>query len=117
MESIKLDATGQRLTNNIKRNKRRQFKKARLVALKGGRCERCGGTFHLSVYEFHHRNPAHKDDRLNSGNIGDWSWDRVLAEAEKTHLLCANCHREVHAFDDHRFLEYEDERGPNTLLA
>lgn len=28
-----------------------------------------------------------------------------MKEAAKCHLLCANCHREVHTFNDTNFLE------------
>lgn len=98
-----------RTRDNEARRKRRNFRKAKLIALKGGRCERCGRTFHPSVYEFHHRDPTQKEIGLNSGVIGDKAWDWVLREAEKCHLLCANCHREVHAFDDHQFLEYPED--------
>ena len=104
------DRAGQkRIRDDTARRKRRQHRKAKLIALKGGRCERCLKNFHPSVYEFHHRNPEHKEIGLNKGVIGDRTWSWVLREADKCHLLCANCHREVHAFDDHRFLEYPPE--------
>lgn len=105
-----MDKAGRKPTkNDTARRKRRQHRKSKLIALKGGRCERCLKSFHPSVYEFHHRNPDQKEVGLNKGVIGDRNWAWVLQEAEKCNLLCANCHREVHAFDDHRFLEFPPE--------
>lgn len=98
---------------NIDRRGYRAFRKARLVAHKGGKCERCGGSFHPTIFEFHHRNPDLKESGLNSQMVGDRAWPWVLKEAEKCHLLCANCHREVHVFNDLRFLE----SGENENLS
>ena len=101
---------GQKHTrDDTARRKRGQHRKSKLIAIKGGRCERCLKSFHPSVYEFHQCNLEHKVVGLNKGVIGDRTGAWVLKEADKCHLLCANCHREVHAFDDHRFLEYPEE--------
>jgi hypothetical protein len=74
--------------------KRRRTLKERLVADRGGKCENCGYALSPAVLEFHHRDPTTKEFQI--GNINA-SWARLLAEAEKCDLLCANCHRRRHA--------------------
>lgn len=67
--------------------------KRRAVKYKGGKCSRCGKTFPLACYDFHHTNPsnkAHSICRLIS-NMAKWS--RIEAELDKCILVCANCHR------------------------
>ena len=47
----------------------------------------------MSALEFHHPDPMTKEF-----NISDriTSFEAIRAELDKCHLLCANCHREVH---------------------
>ena len=59
----------------------------------GAKCERCGYDRCLNALEFHHRNPYEKDPDWNRG----WGIDRLSKELDKCDILCANCHREVHA--------------------
>jgi hypothetical protein len=73
-------------------------KKVRSMALEkaGGKCRLCGYDRCLDALEFHHRDSDGKDfSVLNRGYTRSWS--RVEAEIAKCLLLCANCHREVHA--------------------
>ena len=64
----------------------------------GNHCEDCAlhlRDSHYAVFEFHHRDPAHKDV--------DWSklrlrpLEAIHHELRKCALLCANCHRVRHA--------------------
>lgn len=65
----------------------------------GGKCMKCGGVFPYYVYDLHHRDPAQKEINLNS--LNDKAWERVIKEAAKCDLFCANCHRiEHHAAND-----------------
>lgn len=68
--------------------------KKRLVELKGGKCQRCLYDKCLAALEFHHRDPSTKRFNLTLTNMTQ-KWSRVLEEAEKCDLLCANCHREI----------------------
>lgn len=62
----------------------------------GGKCMRCGYSKYPEVLEFHHKNPSEKEFSISyRGHCR--SWKRVKAEIEKCDLLCANCHRELHA--------------------
>lgn len=98
------------------RRKQRKLRKTKLVAIKGGKCERCNGIFHPSVYDFHHRNPDEKEFNINTTTVCGTSWDALLIEVAKCALLCANCHREVHMFLDQRFLDnISDEDVRNAL--
>lgn len=76
--------------------KRRKKVKAALVDYKGGKCSRCGYAKCLAALEFHHRDPAEKERGLSQKGA-TISLARLKVEADKCELLCANCHREVHA--------------------
>lgn len=73
----------------------RQQKAKKLREHFGGRCIRCGYDRCFQALEFHHRDPSTKDKtiKLSGGSV---SMKRMIDEAEKCDLLCANCHREVH---------------------
>ncbi len=73
-------------------------KKIRKMALeyKGGKCERCGYDQCLEALEFHHISSSKKDFSVSSRGYTR-SWKRVREELDKCSLLCANCHREIHA--------------------
>lgn len=73
-----------------------RFKRRKTEAVEylGGRCADCGGAFHPSVFEFHHRDPSQKD--LTGNGIKRGAWARVVSELDKCDLLCANCHRLRH---------------------
>ena len=67
--------------------------KAQAVAYKGGKCERCGYAGCAAAFDFHHTNPEEKDFKISGSSR---SFARVKVELDKTVLLCARCHREVH---------------------
>jgi hypothetical protein len=50
----------------------------------------------LSRFEFHHTDAKTKDFGISEDGILR-SWASIVAELAKCVLLCANCHREVHA--------------------
>ena len=66
------------------------------VEYKGKKCQRCGYDRCLEALEFHHLDPTQKDFNISSKGYTR-SWKRVQEELEKCVMLCANCHREVHA--------------------
>lgn len=69
--------------------------RAKVIAMKGGRCERCGYDKCQDALEFHHLDPLTKDIKLANNGAAP-SFEKFLAESEKCILLCANCHREEH---------------------
>ena len=69
--------------------------KKRIVEMMGGQCEICGYNKCLDALEFHHKDPSKKDFQICCTG-GCPSFERLLEEAKKCQLLCANCHREEH---------------------
>lgn len=73
---------------------RRRLKvKADLVALFGGKCKRCGYSKSKRALAFHHRDRSMKKFQICGPTVLGWA--KLVAEAEKCDLLCANCHAEV----------------------
>lgn len=58
-------------------------------------CKICGETSEECL-DFHHLDPKEKDLAV-SALINRSSWEVILSEIEKCIVLCANCHRKVHA--------------------
>lgn len=74
----------------------RRRRKARAVRYMGGNCAGCGRSGHPAIFEFHHRDPAEKSFGIGVDGVPR-RWSAVVAELAKCVMLCANCHREVHA--------------------
>jgi len=83
-------------------------KKARKIALQNERqmrnlesirelkhkrgCKDCGEDDPI-VLEFDHLDPSRKTRALSDGHHFGWSLEKLLKEAEKCEVVCANCHR------------------------
>ena len=76
--------------------KRRLEIRRKALDYRGGRCERCGYDRCREALEFHHLDSARKDFGISSRGYTR-SWKKIREEVDKCVLLCANCHREVHA--------------------
>jgi hypothetical protein len=74
------------------------------VKHKGSICEKCNQEFHYVAFDFHHQDPSQKLFPLSQRHMSR-VWDDLITEADKCHLLCANCHRVVHFEDDPQFLK------------
>lgn len=72
-------------------NKRRNLK-IQLIQQAGGKCIDCGYKGPPFMFDFDHRNPDEKSFEVNNGGNGV-SIERLIAEAAKCDLVCANCHR------------------------
>lgn len=59
------------------------------------KCIICGEEADCCL-EFHHINPKDKLFSLRSINEHKYSKEELLAELNKTCLLCCNCHRKLH---------------------
>jgi len=77
-------------------HKRRKKIRQMAVEYKGGHCERCGYNRCIEALEFHHANSSGKDFSISDKGYTR-SCAKVKEELDKCILLCANCHREVHA--------------------
>lgn len=69
--------------------------KQRAVYVLGGKCQCCGYDKCIQALDFHHVNPEEKEYNFNEN--ANRSWDHTKEEIKKCLLVCANCHREIHA--------------------
>lgn len=76
--------------------RRRRELRHKAIAYKGGKCQRCGYDRCIEALEFHHLDSSRKEFGISSKGYTR-SWREIREELEKCILLCANCHREVHA--------------------
>ena len=77
-----------------KQKESKRKRKEEAILYLGGVCIDCGGEFHPSIFEFHHRNPSEKDSDPSKTLM--LKWEKIKAELDKCDLLCANCHRLRH---------------------
>ena len=98
-----LKHSGTRLTGycksctNRQAVERQQSAKKQCVDYKGGRCERCGYNGYIGALEFHHINADGKDFDLSHGK--STTFEKIKPELDKCILVCANCHRKLHAIE------------------
>lgn len=60
--------------------------------------KRCScGEDRLAALDFHHRDDESKIIEISNALKRGWSQERILAEIAKCDVLCANCHRVLHA--------------------
>lgn len=76
--------------------KRRRKMRQLLVEYKGSKCYFCGYEACIDALDLHHMDASLKDFGISSSGLTR-SWERNKSEADKCVLLCANCHREIHA--------------------
>ena len=73
----------------------RQRQKQNIIYVMGGKCACCGYDRCNSALELHHLDPSQKDFTFSQNT--NRAWSRIVAELPKTIMVCANCHREIHA--------------------
>jgi ribosomal protein L44E len=91
----------------------RRRTKARAVDYLGGTCFGCGREGPPGIFDFHHRDPGEKEFGIGQNGVPR-RWESVVAELAKCVMLCANCHREIHAgvrFVDDGLLGLAEARG------
>jgi predicted HNH restriction endonuclease len=76
--------------------KRRKLLRQKAIDYKGGKCQICGYSNCSEVLEFHHLAADKKDFGISQKGYTR-SWEKVRLELDKCIMLCANCHREIHA--------------------
>lgn len=74
---------------------RQQRLKQKCVEYKGGCCQLCGYDRYIGALEFHHIDATAKDFSL--AHTRSTTFEKVRSELDKCLLVCANCHRELHA--------------------
>jgi hypothetical protein len=84
-------------TNRSKADRDIALKK-KAIEYKGGRCHRCGYAGHYAAFDFHHL----QDKAMSWNMMRNTGWDGVCKELDKCELVCANCHRVIHARQLHQ---------------
>ena len=96
--------------------KSRHNLKRRLLYVMGDKCCICGYNKCPSALEFHHLDPEQKDFTLaKNANV---AFEKAAQELRKTILVCANCHREIHAelIDTESLISSFDENKYQEIL-
>ncbi len=75
---------------------RRRRLKLMLTEYKGGQCKICGYKKCVWAFDLHHIDGKTKEFGLSVRGLTR-SWEKLKEEADKCILVCANCHREIHA--------------------
>ena len=82
-----------------KSNKKcRLNKKIHFIKKMGGECTNCKIKLtenNWPIFDFHHIDPSQKE--VSWSTLRNWSNDKIEKELNKCTLLCANCHRLLHA--------------------
>jgi len=74
----------------------RKRRKTNLIKIMGGKCCLCGYNKVQDALEFHHIDPMSKEYGIAEKGTCH-SLDKDIKEIRKCILVCANCHREIHA--------------------
>jgi hypothetical protein len=88
--------------NNVNSEKKRIYTRRRKISewfttyKDSLSCHQCGESASICL-DFHHTDPHKKD--INLGRVKNWGYsiERIQAEMNKCIVLCANCHRKIHA--------------------
>lgn len=80
---------------NLQTLERQRELKQKAVKYKGGKCVRCGYSHYIGALEFHHIDPNGKDVTIS--HLKHTTFGKIVPELDKCVLVCANCHREIHA--------------------
>src|SRR4051794_26197176 len=92
----KASVTNNKHQNYASQQKRGNDRRAELIRLKGGCCEKCGYSRNQAALCFHHDHPRNKLFQIDIRKCSNSSWPTLLREADKCTLLCLNCHSELH---------------------
>jgi len=76
--------------------KRRKKVREMSIKYKGGSCVACGYSKCLEALDFHHIDEVKKSFGISAKGYTR-SWKSIQSELDKCILICANCHRELHA--------------------
>ena len=104
----------QNVINFIKR------RKSNLIKVFHSRCCICGFDEFQEALDFHHVNPETKSFGITDSNAVTKALEKQLTEMKKCVLVCANCHRGIHAgkifVPDNYEQFYDDDIARELLL-
>lgn len=71
------------------------------------KCQKCGESKEYML-DFHHLDPNEKETTIARMTSNLYKINRVLDEIQKCIVLCSNCHREFHYFEECNGLTIEE---------
>ena len=71
------------------------------------KCAKCGEEREYCL-DFHHIDPNEKDNTIARMTSNNYRLDTVLNEIKKCIVLCSNCHREFHYFQEEDGITIEE---------
>lgn len=80
-----------------KTNKQLMVEKLNQLKLEKGCCEICGVFHPACCFDFHHIDESNKKDEVSKLASKGYKWETILSEVDKCIMLCAPCHRKIHA--------------------
>ena len=80
-----------------KSNKQLMVEKLNQLKLERGSCEICGDFHPPCCFDFHHIDESVKKSEVSKLASTGYKWDTIYAEVQKCIMLCAPCHRKIHA--------------------
>jgi hypothetical protein len=75
---------------------RRRKLKELVLEYKGGKCVVCSYNKYAGAFDLHHIDGSTKEFGLAVRGLTR-SWEKIKEESDKCVLVCATCHREIHA--------------------
>ena len=60
-------------------------------------CYICGYNEHAVCLDLHHYEDTEKENNVSRMVTQNYSWDKIQKEIDKCIVLCAMCHRKLHA--------------------
>lgn len=71
------------------------------------KCAKCGEEREYCL-DFHHADPNEKENTIARMTSNNYRLDTVLNEIKKCIVLCSNCHREFHYFQEQNGITIEE---------
>lgn len=79
------------------KQRRRQLKVAAMELIGGPHCTLCNFSEVIEALEFHHKDRESKERQIANALNRGATLEQISSEIKKCIVLCANCHRGVHA--------------------
>ena len=80
-----------------KDNRKQAVQKLNQLKLERGCCELCGDHHPPCCFDFHHIGKSEKKKEVSYLAGKGYKWETIQTEIDKCYMLCAPCHRKIHA--------------------
>ena len=78
-------------------NKKLAVQKLNQLKIERGCCEICGDYHPPCCFDFHHIDGGDKKREVSYLAGKGYKWETILTEIKKCIMICAPCHRKIHA--------------------